>query len=280
MDQVLQTPEIVARIMEFIHENKGYPGRTPLTPMARVNSLWRELAQRIVWTAPPLEALARITSPRRRLFAPYIRTLNFGGSGDPTLHTLFADLRFTRLRELTLGNFPIDPLSRQRVGVLDGWNFTVSQYLQPTLEVLVLVQCDSICTASFFNQLTTKCPRLKRIFFSEIGAQIQPDEFLNFFRALSHLEAIELNLGTSFSKSVLITGDFLLHLSQMPKLKYLEIRNSLDQPDFFQMIRDENGNPFQSLTKVVLPVSAHPVSLCFLIYVLHDLVHRERVEHD
>jgi hypothetical protein len=57
MDQVLQNPEIVARIMKLIHENKGYASRTPITPMARVNPLWREIAQRIVWTAPPLEAL-------------------------------------------------------------------------------------------------------------------------------------------------------------------------------------------------------------------------------
>jgi hypothetical protein len=106
---------------------------------------------------------------------------------------------------------------------------------------------------------------LNRISLSEIGTRLQPDEFLRLFRALSRLEAIELNLGVDFSKSDLITGDFLLHLSQMPKLKYLEISNSLDQPDFFQMIRDENDNPFQSLTKVVLPVGAHPVSLCFLI---------------
>jgi hypothetical protein len=91
---------------------------------------------------------ARIKAPRRQLFAPYIRILNFGASRDPTLHTLFADLRFTRLRELTLENFPVDPLSQQRVGVLDGWNLTVSQYLQLTLEFLELLSCELLQATS------------------------------------------------------------------------------------------------------------------------------------
>jgi hypothetical protein len=256
MDQVLQTPEILTRIVEFIYNENTFPSRTALTPLARINPMWREIVQRVIWTAPPVEALASITRSRRELFASYIKKLDFGGNKDPTLHTLFVNLQFPRLRELILGNPTIHRVNHQRIGPLDGWNLTVSQYLQPTIKDLELLLCDSICTASFFKQLTEKCTRLKRIFFSGIGAQLQPDEFLSFFRASHHLEVIELNLGTDFTRSFLVTGNFLLHLSQMPKLHYLELNNSLEQPAFFQMIRDQSSAPFQSLTKIVLPVSA------------------------
>jgi hypothetical protein len=262
MDQVLQSPELLTRIVEAIHDDYEESCPKSLTPLARVNALWREIAQRIIWAAPSVEVLACIVRrSRRHLFAPYIRELNFSGYSDPTFHTLFSDLHFPRLTELTLENNPVDHVGGQIVRALDGWNVTVSQYLQPTLEVLVLLECDSICTASFFNQLTMKCPRLKRIFFSGIGAQIQLDKFLSFCRASRDLEAIELNLGTDLTSSPLIAGDFLLHLSRMPKLNYLKLSNLLEQPDDFRMIRDHNDAPFQSLTKFVLSVSARTTFL-------------------
>ena len=240
MDQALQTPEILTRILTFMHNDSVSSSRNPLTPLARVNSTWREIVQSIIWAAPPVEALAGIERSRRDLFAPYIRNLDFGGTRDPTLHTLFVDLHFGRLRKLTLSNPPIEYTNRQSPGVLDGWNLTASQYLQPTLVDLQLLRWDSICTASFFKQIADRCPRLKRIFFSGVGAQLRPDEFLSFLEACRHLEAVELNLGSDFTSSILITADLLLHLSRKPKLDYLELSNSLDQPELFQIIRDQN----------------------------------------
>ena len=264
MNQALQTPELLTRILTIVHDDGVSVRRSPLTHLARVNSLWREIVQRIIWTAPPAEALANIARSRRQLFASYIKHLHFGGGGgrDPTLHTLFANLEFPRLRGLALSNLPVEVLNHQNMGPLVGWGLTVSQYLQPTLEGLEVLSWDSICTASFFEQISDRCPQLKRIHLSGIGAHLQPDDFLSFFKASCRLETIKLNLGQNFLKGVLVTGELLLHLSRMAKLIYLELNNPLNQPEFFEIIRDQNSTPFTNLTKVVLTVSA--LLLCSL----------------
>lgn len=259
MEQVLQSPELLTRILEMVREEEWTPSRTSLAPLARVNSLWQDLVQRIIWEAPPVEALASIRKRHRQDFASYIRTLDFGGNKDPTLHTLFAGLQFSRLKKLELGNYPTDLRGREFVGIQDGWNSTVSQYLGPALEDLTVLRWDSICTGGFFKNVTEKCPRLRRIYLSGIGTQLQPDEFLSFLKSARHLEAIELNLGLGpGSGSALITGNVLLQLSKMPNLKYLELANRLKQPEIFHTVKVNNNAPFQTLTKFELHVSPVP----------------------
>jgi hypothetical protein len=144
--------------------------------------------------------------------------------------------------------------------VSDGWNPTVSQYLQPALEDLILDERGSMCTAGFLSQVTENCPRLKSIAFTGVGSRLQPDEFLSFFQANCQLDVIRLNLSPRLTKSFLITGDLLLHLSRMPKLNHLKLQNPLDQPESFQKIKDQNDVPFRNLTMVSLSVSAQDVS--------------------
>lgn len=97
---------------------------------------------------------------------------------------------------------------------------------------------------------------MKHIFFSEIGAQLQPDDLLVLVESSRCLKSINLGFGRYSERSVLVTSDLLLRLSQTPKLDYLEICNLLDQPKSFQIVKTQNPTPFQSLERVVLSVSA------------------------
>jgi hypothetical protein len=261
MDQALQIPELLTRIVEVINNDYDSSGRTRLTSLARVNSTWREIVQRVLWAEPPVEALASIEKRRRPLYAPYIRDLSFVSNMDPTVHTLFADLQFPRLRDLTLANPFLDSSGHHPVKVFDGWNPTISQYLQPTLEHLRLLLWDSMCTASIFKQITEKCSRLKSICMIVMSTQLQPDEFLSFFQASCHLEHIYLNLGSHLTSCALISSDLLLYLSQMPKLNHLELHNLLDQPELFKRVKEQNDIPFQNLITVLLNVSAYNTSV-------------------
>lgn len=118
MEQVLQSPELLKRILGMIREDKWKSHRTSLTPFARVNSMWQEVVQRIIWEAPPVDALASIRKRYRQDFASYIRTLNFSGNKDPTLHTLFAGLQFPKLKKLELGNSPTSPMMDRMISRL------------------------------------------------------------------------------------------------------------------------------------------------------------------
>lgn len=261
MDQVLRSPELLTLIFNMIRQDNGkLPARRQslLAPLARVNSTWRDLVHPILWASPDAQGLAGIRSKRRQQYASHIRTLDFSSRQtctDPTLHTLFASLQFSKIKKLVLGYqeslYFRDPETFRPLAIHRDWNISTSQYFQETLEDLELLWWDSICTRDFFVQIAERCPRLKRVVFSEIGTQLRPDDLLDFFRASGRLEHIDLHLGPE-SKSALITGDLLLHFSRMTKLNYLRIDNELCQPDFFWAIKKRNINPFQNLKSVIL----------------------------
>ncbi|KAG9656723.1 hypothetical protein KCU95_g4556, partial [Aureobasidium melanogenum] len=263
MDQVLQSPELLTLIFDMINQDDIellVRHKSSLAPLARVNSRWRDLVYPTLWAAPDVEALAKIKSKRRQQYASHIRTPNFSGPGvcaDPTLHTLFANLQFPRIKSLVLGHYGpdtsniLDPIIFRPLAIHKDWSISTSQYFQETLEDLRLLSWDSICTKSFFVQIAERCPRLKSVHFWAIGTQLRPDDLLDFFRASGHLENIGLCLGPE-PKSALITGDLLLHFSRMTKLKDLLVNNELSQPEFFWAIKKQNVNPFQNLKQVSL----------------------------
>lgn len=212
--QAPQTPELLTRILEFIHKPNAYTEATPLARFVRVNSMWRQIVQRIIWTEPPARALVSIRRARRHFYTPYIRELDSKHNMDATLHTLLSDLPFPRLRKLKLGDPSVPgPIASTNASVLDGWASTVSQYIQPALEYLEICQWGSICSASFFKEITEKCPGLKHINFSEVDAQFQPGDLLTLIGASRCLESIKLSFSPSFKGSVLVTSDLLLRLS-------------------------------------------------------------------
>lgn len=133
------------------------------------------------------------------------------------------------------------------------WIISTFLYFQETLEDLGLFSWDSICTENLLVQIAERCPRLKSAEFFAIGTQPQPDDLLDFFHASSHLQSIRLRLGPK-PKSALITGDLLLHVSRMAKLKDLLIDNELSEPEFFWAIKKQNVNPFQNLKQISLRV--------------------------
>lgn len=270
MDQVLQSSELLTLILDMIHQNDEKlraRHKSSLAPLARVSSLWRDVAHPILWAAPDVEALAKIKSERRQQYANHIRRLDFStlkARTDPSLHILFANLQFPKIKLLVLGHYGpmsgvLDPEIFRPLPIHKDWSISTSQYFHETLEDLSLLSWDSICTKSFFVHLAERCPRLKSVEFSAIGTQLEPDDLLDYFRASSHLENIQLRLGPE-PNSALITGDLLLHFSGLTKLKYLLIDNELSQPEFFWAIKKQNVNPFQSLKRVDLKATSTVMS--------------------
>lgn len=172
MDQVLQSPELLTMIFGIIRQDEekskarftsriGHPNRKfSLASLARVNSTWRDLALSILWASPDVEALANIRSKRRQQYASYIRVLDFSGPQtrkDPTLHTLFANIQFQRIKKLVLGHNltsdsdcgELDPMKFRPLAIHKDWSISTSQYFQETLEDLELLSWDSICTREF-----------------------------------------------------------------------------------------------------------------------------------
>lgn len=193
------------------------------------------------------------------MFASYVRELDFSSSKDPTLHTLFADLHFTKLGKLVLANPSLSPTRRQ--GIFDDWNPVVSQYFQPTLQSLKLSACDSVSTASLFKQVAENCHHLRHIDLIVPGERLRSDQILSFFETACHLETIELEVGDHQPSTGcnLILRSLLPHFSRMSKLDDLTLHDFLDQPELFEIIKDQNNTPFQHLTQISLAVSTRDV---------------------
>lgn len=250
MDQVLQSPELLTRVFQLLHDDAEVRFvRSNLPTAARVCSLWRDIIEGILWREPPVEALAKIRRTRRQHFASNVTFLDFSGNEDPTAHALFDGLQFPRLRKLELGD------SNQTHA---RWHSTISQYFQPRLESLTLRWWDAKFTPELLAVIQARCPHLKSICFYGVGEKVSPENFLTFIKACEHLEKIGLSL-IPISDNALVSNDLLLHLSKMKRLNYLDIDNNISRAELFERIKRGNSTPFQHLTKLELCVRICPV---------------------
>lgn len=107
--------------------------------------------------------------------------LEFTGSDGKSVHAIFNDLAFPRLKEVVLRNLV--------VGFLRSGGYSqVLRYLQTTLQTLRLIDGTRFgpkwFTASFLTEVAQRCPNLEEISIRARDVPIRPAQLAHFLRSI------------------------------------------------------------------------------------------------
>lgn len=203
----LDLPEILKMTFIFLD------GKS-LVACAQVNSLWENEATDLLWTNPPVFALANLlSSDRAQVYAAKIfrfRSLPYKNSTDSQFHRAYSHLSFPRLAKLSL---TLEDAA---------W---LPQYLQPSLRVFKL-ECftnkanrDDCEVNKIYMQPSTRCPHLRGVIIGNVGLTV--DGLLRFLEAMPSIRNINLR---SYK---LVTENLMQYLAARPNLERLQIPEAI-----------------------------------------------------
>lgn len=251
--QVLETPELLTIIFRHL-AGDARCGGPALFAAVCVNSKWFDIAIKYLWTiwssnkysdelpnSRSTGALAGIDKRgRRQVYADMVKVLRFFEDDEAEKHRLFAGLRFPRLTDLV---------------VTGPGDCCITQYIQPSLETLAVLNWSEKCSKDFLDFVAENCPRLRSITLQSFGDHISPRELVKYFsRSGQSLQLVDLEFRQEYDVCF-ITDNLIYQLSRMKLLRSLYIsgcgteRIQMKQLDY---------TPFPSLVDLSLGVLTEP----------------------
>lgn len=128
-------------------------------------------------------------------------------------------------------------------------------YLTPRIRCFSLYSWDGACSNDFLIEVAQKCPRLQEVEFFRVGTQINAEQLFAFLSPMTQLSTVHLGF-LHLEGHCQVTGDLLMHLSQLQTLEDLYLGNYLHQPELFEAVRQQSKTPFQCLKRIGLNVGA------------------------
>ena len=234
----LQLPELLFGVLVFLGAD-----RPSLFNAISVNRDWFEEATNVLWQFAPVEQLIRIGPQRRQLYAGKIYSLDFNGN-DGQYHTELRSVKFPRLKRLSCDVF----FSK------DDLELVVSQYLQPSLEKLILY--GGKFAGDVLDHVVSNCPRLRYLLIDNMVHK-QPDQFLIFLQQCRYVDSMVF----LYKMDHVVTDDTLQFLVGRSNLRLLELGRLFTHPTVERIFGSILDPPFVNLQRLSLRLEAAAIPI-------------------
>lgn len=236
--RALQLPDILLKILEYLADDP-----VSLRSAVLVNKTWAEEGTNVLWRNPPVAALASISDGRRQIYAEKVYDLSFSGDEEGFQHAAFRQLRFPRLKRLSVDFYRAQDQEKLWIG----------QYLQPSLEEFSLYGGD--LAEDLLDFLGSRCVRLRKILIDHPINELEPDQFLAFLKAARSL--VSMTFLVRMDK--LITDQVFLHLAGRDNLEVLKLGKLIGGP-IIKEVLEEISDPFKHLQELAIRLESTAVS--------------------
>ena len=236
----LLLPEILSRIFDCLWDHHD-----ELRNAMLVNHTWFEEASSVLWSFPRPAYLVSIPPARRQLYANKIDELSFAGDEESRCHFDLKDLKFPRLRRVTLDSYRTP----------DGNPVCTRQYLQHSLEELAVYSGNLI--EDLLDYVSLECRRLQSILIDNISKTTSPEQFLHFLQSTPSLTIFFFLYGMDH----VMVDESLIHFMTRQNLMILALGRYFRKDTIERAITDASTPIFRSLVRLRMRTDADALAL-------------------